>query len=121
ITRWGMGGLGPVALESDDEQPFLGYQLSQGRDYSEATAARIDQEVERLLVGRQTAVHQLLNEARHRLDTLAETLLKEETIGDAELVRILGPRPPANHATPVEQSIDPVGSNHHGAQEVRQL
>ena len=90
--------------ESDDEQPFLGYQLSQGRDYSEATAARIDQEVERLLVERQTAVHQLLNEARHRLDALAETLLKEETVGDAELGRILGPRPPANPATAVEQS-----------------
>ncbi|HTR76556.1 MAG TPA: ATP-dependent zinc metalloprotease FtsH, partial [Gemmatimonadaceae bacterium] len=46
ITRWGMGGLGPVAFEADEEQPFLGYQLSQGRDYSEATAARIDGEVE---------------------------------------------------------------------------
>jgi cell division protease FtsH len=104
IARWGMGSLGPVALESDEEQPFLGYQLSQGRDYSEATAARIDQEVERLLVERQTVVHQLLNGARHGLDALAETLLKEETIGDAELVRILGPRLPTNRATAVEQS-----------------
>ncbi len=103
ITQWGMGSLGPVAFEAEDEQPFLGYQLSQGRNYSEATAARIDQEVEQLLVERQTAVHQLLSEARHPLETLAETLLKEETIGDAELVRILGPRPPANRAA-VEQS-----------------
>ena len=104
ITQWGMGSLGPVAFEVDDEQPFLGYQLSQGRNYSEATAARIDQEVEHLLVERQTAVHQLLSEARHPLETLAETLLKEETIGDAELVRILGPRPPANRAAAVDQS-----------------
>jgi cell division protease FtsH len=99
ITRWGMGSLGPVALEADDEQPFLGYQLSQGRDYSEATAARIDQEVERLLVGRQTAVHQLLSGARPALDALAESLLKEETLGEAELVRILGPRSAADGAT----------------------
>src|SRR6185437_2851086 len=50
ITRWAMGSsLGPVAFDSQEEQPFLGYQLSHGRDYSEATAARIDQEVERLL------------------------------------------------------------------------
>jgi cell division protease FtsH len=102
ITRWSMGSFGPVTFESDDEQPFLGYQGSQGRDYSEATAARIDQEVEHLLVERQTAVHQLLNEARPRLEALAETLLKEETIGDAELVRILGSRPSANRATAVE-------------------
>ncbi len=104
ITQWGMGSLGPVAFEADDEQPFLGYQLSQGRSYSEATAARIDQEVEQLLVERQTAVHQLLSEARHPLEALAEALLKEETIGDAELVRILGPRPPANRAAAVVQS-----------------
>jgi cell division protease FtsH len=87
-----MGSLGPVAFESDDEQPFLGYQLSQGRDYSEATASRIDQEVERLLAERQRAVRELLTKARERLDRLAETLLKEETVGDEELLRILGPR-----------------------------
>jgi cell division protease FtsH len=92
ITRWGMGSLGAVAFESE-EQPFLGYQLAQGRDYSEATAARIDQEVEHLLAERQTAVHQLLAQMRDRLDALAGTLLKEETVVDTELVRILGPRP----------------------------
>jgi cell division protease FtsH len=43
ITRWGMGSLGPVAFQADDQQPFLGYQLTQGRDDSDATASRIDQ------------------------------------------------------------------------------
>ncbi len=95
VTRWGMGGLGPVAFEYEEEQPFLGYQLSQGRDYSEATAARIDQEVQRLLVERQSAIRKLLSEARPRLDSLAESLLREETIDEPELVHILGPRPPA--------------------------
>jgi cell division protease FtsH len=93
ITRWGMGSLGPVAFEADDEQPFLGYQLSQGRDYSEATASRIDQDVERVLGERQAAVRKLLTQARAQLDILADALLKEETVGDAELVRLLGPRP----------------------------
>ena len=36
IVRWGMGSLGPVAYQADEEQPFLGYALAQGRDYSEA-------------------------------------------------------------------------------------
>jgi cell division protease FtsH len=101
ITRWGMGSLGPVAFESDDEQPFLGYQLSQGRDYSEATASRIDQEVERMLGERQAAVRQLLTEARKRLDMVAETLLKEETIGETDLVRLLGPRPGSRPAAAI--------------------
>jgi cell division protease FtsH len=93
ITRWGMGALGPVAFSAEEEQPFLGRQISQGRDYSEATAARIDQEVERMLGERQAAVHTLLNEARGRLDALAEALLKDETISGDALARVLGPRP----------------------------
>jgi cell division protease FtsH len=92
MTRWGMGSLGPVAFESDDEQPFLGYQLSQNRDYSEATASRIDHEVEQLLAERQRVVRTLLSAARERLDKVAEALLKTETIGGDDLMRILGPR-----------------------------
>jgi ATP-dependent Zn protease len=42
---------------------------------------------------RQAAVRQPLTEARDRLDTLADALLKEETIGYDELLRLLGPRP----------------------------
>ena len=64
ITRWGMGSLGPVAFQTDEEQPFLGYQLAQGRDYSDATAARIDQEVEHLIAERHEVVRQLLSAAR---------------------------------------------------------
>jgi cell division protease FtsH len=100
ITRWGMGTLGPVAFDADDEQPFLGYRMGQGRDYSEATAARVDREVETLLAERQSIVLRLLTSARDRLDALVETLLKEETIGDEQLTRILGPRPPRVEAAP---------------------
>jgi cell division protease FtsH len=92
ITRWGMGSLGPVAFHADDEQPFLGYQLAQGHDYSEATAAKIDQEVESLISERQEAVRKLLTAARPKLDAVAEALLTDETVGEDELKRILGPR-----------------------------
>jgi len=74
-----MGNLGLVAFKSDDHQPFLGYDLSQGREYSEATAAKIDQEVQRLLEERHKAVYELLTGAREKLDLLVDTLLKEET------------------------------------------
>jgi cell division protease FtsH len=92
ITRWGMGSLGPVAFQADEEQPF-GYQLAQPRDYSDATAARIDRELEHIIAVRQTAVRQLLTEARERLDALAETLLTDETVREDALERVLGPRP----------------------------
>jgi cell division protease FtsH len=93
VTRWGMGKLGLVAFKSDDHQPFLGYDLSQGREYSEATAAKIDQEVQRLLDERHKSVNELLTSAREKLDRLVKTLLQEETVDQHMLTEILGPRP----------------------------
>ena len=92
VTRWGMGSLGPVAFQADEEYPFLGYEISQGRDYSEATAARIDQDVQQLLTGRHEAVRGLLAGTREQLDQLAQRLLKEESIDQEVLAQILGAR-----------------------------
>lgn len=92
ITRWGMGNLGPMALSTDDEQPFLGYELTQRREYSEQTAFRIDQEVERILEGRYKDIKQLLEHHSEQLDKLAHKLLQDETITQDELVKILGNR-----------------------------
>ena len=93
ITRWGMGSLGPVAFQADEQQPFLGYELAQGRDFSEATAARIDQDVQRVLQDRHEVVHSLLIGARDQLDRLVEALLHEETIDQDDMTRVLGARP----------------------------
>ena len=93
ITRWGMGKLGLVAFKADEEHPFLGYEISQGRDYSEATAARIDEEVRALIEETHQQVRRCLTGARERLDQLVSALLAEETVGSAELAQILGPRP----------------------------
>jgi cell division protease FtsH len=92
VTRWGMSELGLVAFKTDEQQPFLGYEVAQGRDYSEATAARIDQEVMHLLGQTHDAVHARLEGARNKLDRLVEALLHEETVGAEELEKILGPR-----------------------------
>ena len=108
VTRWGMGTLGLVAFKSEDHQPFLGYDLSQGREYSEATAAKIDQEVQRLLEDRHKAVHKLLTGERKKLDHLVETLLHEETIGQNLLTEILGPRPEANISPDANMKLAPV-------------
>src|SRR5208283_3355839 len=92
VTRWGMGKLGLVAFKTDEQQPFLGYEISQGRDYSESTAARIDQEVSRLLEEIHVAVRRCLTDSRERLDRLVDALLQDETVSSDELNRILGPR-----------------------------
>jgi cell division protease FtsH len=99
VTRWGMGHVGLAAFQADEEQPFLGYELAQGRDYSEDTAARIDQDVQRLLEESHQAARTLLSGARELLDRLVDTLLREETIDQEELGRLLGPRPEWIEAT----------------------
>lgn len=93
ITRWGMGKLGLIAFKADEEHPFLGYEISQGRDYSEATAARIDEEVRALLEETHQQVRRCLAGARVQLDRLVNALLVEETVGAEELTQLLGPRP----------------------------
>jgi cell division protease FtsH len=92
VTRWGMGKLGLVAFKSDEQNPFLGYELAQRPDYSEATAAQIDVEVRGLLEQAHEEVRRLLMTARQSLDRLAAALLRDETVGADQLRRILGPR-----------------------------
>lgn len=93
VTTWGMSELGLTAYESSSENRFLGYELGQGRAYSEDTARRVDAEVERLVEESHRAVRALLDSARDSLDSLAATLLKKETVEYDELVQLLGPRP----------------------------
>jgi cell division protease FtsH len=93
VTRWGMGHLGFLAFQANEEQPFLGYELAQGKDYSEVTAARIDEEVERVLEERHESARRLLIAGREALDRLVEALLHQETVDQDALDEILGPRP----------------------------
>ncbi|MGD8418035.1 MAG: hypothetical protein PVH91_13335, partial [Pseudomonadales bacterium] len=93
------------------EDRFLGYELGQGRPYSEDTARRVDAEVDRLLAESHQAVLTLLESARERLDRLAMTLLRKETVEYEELVRLLGPRPAAAVASEVVASGRKNGGN----------
>ncbi len=100
VTRWGMSELGLVAFQSDEEQPFLGYELATGRDYSEATAARIDRAIQRLLDERHGYAAELIQRHRDKLDALAQALLEHETLDVHQLEAILGPRPEGARTTP---------------------
>jgi cell division protease FtsH len=93
VTGWGMGTIGLAAFQADEEQPFLGYQLAQGRAYSEATAARIDQDVQRVLEECHTVAQRLLTEVRDQLEQLTHALLEHETLDQQALLALLGPRP----------------------------
>ena len=52
VCEWGMSELGPLSFGKREEQIFLGREIAQHRDYSEATAIRIDEQVKKLVEGR---------------------------------------------------------------------
>jgi cell division protease FtsH len=108
VTRWGMGSIGSMALSTDDEQPFLGYELSHTREYSEETAAVIDRDVQRLLNDRHQYVKHLLGgDYRAELDQLAQALLEEETIDRDTIEKVLGPKPISSNEKPKVTLVQP--------------
>ncbi|HTV74951.1 MAG TPA: ATP-dependent zinc metalloprotease FtsH [Candidatus Acidoferrales bacterium] len=99
VTRWGMGDLGLVAFKVDEEQPFLGYEIAQGREYGDATADIVDRNVRMLLDGARDEARARLADHRDALDRLAGELLESETIGPDALQRLLGSNAaPDDHA-----------------------
>ena len=93
VTAWGMGSLGLAAFKFGEQQPFLGYELTQARDYSEATAAVVDRDVQRLLEDAHEKAFRRLSGAQAQLKDLAELLLAEETVSAGVLQNLLGDRP----------------------------
>jgi cell division protease FtsH len=92
VTRWAMTDFGLMALEANEEQPFLGYEISQGRGYSEASAAQVDEKVQQLLQDRYNFTRECLTERKAALDTLVNALIEHETVTQEEMEKIIGPR-----------------------------
>ncbi|MEB3294978.1 MAG: ATP-dependent zinc metalloprotease FtsH3 [Synechococcales bacterium] len=90
ITRFGMSDrLGPVALGRAQGGMFLGRDIMSDRDFSEETAATIDEEVRSLVDQAYTRCKQVLMENRHVLDKLAAMLIEKETVDSEELQELL--------------------------------
>lgn len=90
VTRWGMTEVGLSAFDVDETQPFLGYEITQGRPYSESSAAKIDLAIQALLKERHQIANDILLQHREKLDSLAEKLLERETVDESELRSVLG-------------------------------
>lgn len=90
VSQFGMSdAIGPLNFGEDDQQPFLGYSLSQGRNYSEETASKIDDEVRQIIEGAYMHTTQLITKNRDRLERLAEALLEDEVVEHTDLVTIM--------------------------------
>ena len=91
VMNWGMSdALGPVGYRAGEAHPFLGMELSEPKEYSEATAELIDQEVRRLLTQAETLVSELLGSHAEQLQQLIDALLEHESLDRQQLIKLLG-------------------------------
>jgi len=90
VTRFGMSDrLGPVALGRAQGGMFLGRDIAAERDFSEDTAATIDEEVSLLVADAYRRATEVLSANRPVLDELAEMLVERETVDAEELQELL--------------------------------
>ncbi|MDH5525825.1 MAG: ATP-dependent zinc metalloprotease FtsH [Nitrospirota bacterium] len=89
VTLWGMSEeMGPLTYGQAQEEIFLGREISQHRDYSEATAVAIDSEVKKLVTENYERAKTLISDHRDVLTAIAEALIERETIDAADLNEI---------------------------------
>ena len=102
VTRLGMSdALGPMVYGQKEELIFLGREISEQRDYSEAVAEQIDREVRRLVNEAYVKAREILTIHRDKLDAVAERLLEVETISKEDFAKIF-PAPDGKRvATPL--------------------
>ncbi len=91
VCEWGMSdAFGPIAFEKQGGEVFLGRDFGHVKEYSEATANKIDEEVFRIVKDAYERCTRLLTENIDCLHALANALLEEESLGKDQIDEIMG-------------------------------
>jgi cell division protease FtsH len=101
VTRLGMSSkLGSMTYGQKEELIFLGREISEQRDYSEAIAEQIDREVRKLVDEAYEQATGILKKYREQLDAVATKLLEVESLSREEFEKIFAPPFPKKSGTP---------------------
>ena len=84
VTRFGMSNIGPLALESQGSDPFLGRTMGASSEYSEDIASRIDMQVRSIIQHCHDETVQIIRDNRVVIDQLVDILIEKETIDGDE-------------------------------------
>jgi len=94
VTKWGLSDrLGPLAYSDDDDQPFLGQQVSKIKSVSDETAHVIDEEVRSIIDRNYKLAEQILSDNIDRLHAMADALIEHETLDRRQIDEIMAGRP----------------------------
>jgi cell division protease FtsH len=89
VTRFGMSDLGPLSLEGQGGEVFLGGGLMSRAEYSEEVASRIDDQVRQIIEHAHQVARKLIRDNREVIDRLVELLIEKETISGEEFRQIV--------------------------------
>jgi len=115
VTRWGLSDkLGTVAYGENQDEVFLGYQVSRQQNISEATAQTIDAEVRKLVESGYAEATQILTDRRADLEILAKGLLEFEMLTGDEIKDLINGKRPVRESvieptTPRSSAVPPAG------------
>ena len=93
VCEWGMSELGPLTFGKREEQIFLGREISQHRDYSEATAIRIDEQVKKLVGEGYDCARKIIEDHSDALERIALALLEREVLDGDEVKQLIEGEP----------------------------
>jgi cell division protease FtsH len=93
VCDWGMSELGPLSFGKKEEAIFLGREINQHRDYSESTAVRIDDQVQKIILTAYQEARGVLNSNRDALDRIANALLEREVLDANEIAMLIEGKP----------------------------
>ncbi|MDO4315406.1 MAG: AAA family ATPase, partial [Oscillospiraceae bacterium] len=96
VASYGMSEkVGAVSFESGHDEVFIGRTMSQGRSYSEAVAAQIDEEVKAVVGAAYQRCEDILRARREKLDAVARYLLEHETMEREDFLAVVEEAPKA--------------------------
>ena len=112
VCEWGMSEkMGMVEYGDHEDYVFLGRDITRARDYSEATAEQIDQEVKKLLDDAYSLAKKTLLANRDKLEVIAKALLEYETLDGSQIKEIVEHgrliNPPKGAAPPPGKKMPP--------------
>ena len=90
VSKYGMSDeLGPVVYSDDNNEVFLGKDYGHVNNYSEATSARIDEQIEKMMRKAYSQTESILKTHYDKLELVAETLIKNEKISGDEFTQLM--------------------------------
>jgi len=114
VTKWGLSEqLGPLSYGEDDNEVFLGHSVTQHKVISDKTAFNIDEEIRNFIKINYNRAEIIIKEHKDVLHTMAEALLKYETIDNDQITDLMAgnePKPPKdwidNNADNINEQLD---------------